>query len=213
MRMIKRKGMMMIKDQSGFSLLEILIAMLILSILSAIAINKYTERTEEARVNAAKAECKTIADAERQCEIDTGWYVSLVALDDNPGTGSFTDSNGFLSYNIENELTPYAIQTDGSWYFNTINPQDWKGPYITYQKVDTTANSTPPSSYGSPLDPWGRPYRLFTQKFITNPITGETQYSDMFDRMAIVSYGKDGKPGNGVGTSYPGQGDDVIYKF
>ncbi len=210
MRIIKN-GEKSMKDRSGFSLLEILIAMLILSILSAIAVNKYTERSEEARVNAAKAECKAIADAERQCEIDTGWYVSLRTLDDNPGKGTFTDTNTLEQYNIEDELVPYAIQTDGGWYFYPINSKDWKGPYITYQKVDLTGSKTPPSNYGSPLDPWGRPYKLFTQSFLTNPVQRETDYPNLFDRMVIVSYGKDGLPGNN--STYPGEGDDVIYRF
>ena len=206
------------QSHAGFSLLELLIAMLIMSIIGVIAVNKYTERTEEARQNAAKAECKAIADAERSVEIDTGWYVSLAALDDNPGSAAaYTDANGLVQYSIDNELVPYAIQTDGSWYLTgsgRVNSRNWKGPYITFQKADTTGGTpSARSSYGSPIDPWGNPYKLFSPMGLLNPVLGETDFVGAFDRMAIVSYGKNGIAGSGTGTSRPGESDDVMFQF
>ena len=205
--------------QKGFSLLEILIALLILSIITTLAINRYAERTDDARRAAAQAEINQIVKAEQQCEIDTGYYVSLRALDDPPGGGTMViEPNGVRQYRIDNEFTPYAFDTAGQWFYNPIDTRNWKGPYITYQNADTTGTPSDLGSYGSPLDPWGRNYKLFTRYGLTNPkltppFQDETMYVGTFDRYAIVSYGKDGLPGNGNPSSTPGQGDDVIIQF
>ncbi len=207
---------MISKNHSGFSLLEILIALVIVGILSVIAVNRYTSRTEEARISAAKAEEKALADAERQAEIDTGFFVTFRALDDEPGLGSFTDNNNFTQFKIQSEPIPYAIDTDGSFFTGTNFPfANWKGPYINYQSIYTTGNATGISAHGSPIDPWGNPYRLYTPLFLTNPAPGdETSFTTaIFDRMAIVSYGKDGAAGSPPASNIPGSGDDIIYKF
>jgi len=210
--------------KSGFSLLEILIALVSVGILSVLAVNRYTSRSEEARISSAKAEEKAIADAERQCEIDTGYFVTLRALDDEPGIGS-SIQGGITQYKIESELLGggyFAIDTDGSFNTGSIFPYaNWKGPYINYQNIDTTGSPISLSNYGSPIDPWGHPYRLFTPLILTNPgiinNQTETNYTGLFDRMAIVSYGKDGQPGKatGFGGTYPGDinSDDIVYRF
>lgn len=198
--------------KAGFSLLELLIALTVLSIISLIAVNRYTERSEDARSNAARAEAKAIADGMRQAEIDTGWFVTLRALDDYPGSGTvITETNGLKQYRIGDEPPPYAFDTLGNWYYQRIDTRNWKGPYINYQSVDTTGSDVSIGSYGSPLDPWGRPWKLFTPTQLSNPVPGETDYSNILDRYAIVSYGRDGSPGD-RGT-LPGQGDDIIYRF
>lgn len=211
----------------GFSLLEILVALVIVSILSVLAVNRYTSRTDEARISAAKAEVKAIADAERQCEIDTGYFVNLRALSFEPGQGgSPYQQGGIWYYKIVDygNLNSFAIETDGSFIANiSVFPyNNWNGPYMDYVNVSTTGtyNSGSPTSqltYGVPLDPWGNPYHLFTPLQDTDPGTiSETDYTGRFYQNAIVSYGKDGEPGiAGDPNAYPGEpnSDDIIYYF
>jgi prepilin-type N-terminal cleavage/methylation domain-containing protein len=219
-------------NQYGFSLLEILVALVLVSILSVLAVNRYTSRTDAARIAAAQSEEKSIAEAEQQCEIDTGYYVNLRALSSGPGTGFYSQGSVYF-YNIQTlgTLGPFAIDTDGSMFLGNYFPyNNWNGPYMTYQsaQIDTTGtyNSGAISSqltYGAPLDPWGHAYRLITPLVLTDPglINGaiETNYNGVFYRNAIVSYGKDGVPGEYSPTSpngtYPGDpnSDDIVYYF
>ena len=219
-------------NQYGFSLLEILVALVLVSILSVLAVNRYTSRTDAARIVAAQSEEKAIAMAEQQCEIDTGYFVDLRALSCEPGTGTYTQGS-VVFYNIQTlgTIGPFAIDTDGSMFTGNYFPySSWNGPYMTYQSTGISTSGSPISgliasqqTYGAPLDPWGHPYRLITPLVLTDPgiINGalETNYNGVFYRNAIVSYGKDGVPGayspakpNGT---YPGDpnSDDIVYYF
>ncbi len=210
-------------NQYGFSLLEILVALVLVSILSVLAVNRYTSRTDAAKIAAAQSEEKAIASAEQQCEIDTGYYVNLRALSCEPGIGTYEQGSVFF-YNIQSLPVPFAIDTDGSMFNGNYFPySSWKGPYMTYQSADISTTGSPNSgliasqqTYGAPLDPWGNPYRLFTPLTLTDPAPGEeTQYNGAFYRNAIVSYGKNGAPGTGLPGSNPGDpaSDDIVYYF
>ena len=75
--------------RSAFTLIELLLVMVILAILAAVMVPKFTGRTEDARIKAAKGEISGIKTALDTFEIDNGRYPTtdegLNALVTRPG--------------------------------------------------------------------------------------------------------------------------------
>jgi general secretion pathway protein G len=76
--------------KSGFTLIELLLVMVILAILAAVVVPKFTGRTEQARQTRAISDIATIKGALSQFEIDNGHFPSdseggLRALVEKPG--------------------------------------------------------------------------------------------------------------------------------
>lgn len=74
----------------GFTLIELLLVMVILAILAAVVVPKFTGRTEQARITRAISDIATIKGALSTYEIDNGHYPSdaeggLRALIERPG--------------------------------------------------------------------------------------------------------------------------------
>ncbi len=185
--------------------------MLVIFILLFFVGNQAQPQGGYARPTAAQAEMKTISESLTMAKTDTGYYVTLRALGDEPGKGTYYQGN-VLHYKIQSEPIPFAINSDGSFLQTSIFPfSSWKGPYINYHNICTTGSSVQPSQYGSPLDPWGNPYKFFTVKVLTNPGLNDPVFSPFF-KPTLVSYGPDGLPGNN-GQTQVGTGDDIIYQF
>jgi hypothetical protein len=86
-----------------------------------------------------------------------------------------------------------------------VPPRVWFGPYVTFKQGHISIDG---AGYdpGTPLDPWGNPYYLFTPLGLVRPTLGTITlelYADTFDRYAIVSLGNDGVM----------SGDDIILLF
>ena len=62
--------------QSGFSLIELLLVLVILAVLAAVVVPKFTNRTEQARITAAKTDISMLDTALDAYEIDNGRYPS-----------------------------------------------------------------------------------------------------------------------------------------
>lgn len=62
------------KSRSGFTLIELLLVLVILGILAAIVVPKFSGRTEQAKITAAKADIATFGTALDAFEIDNGYY-------------------------------------------------------------------------------------------------------------------------------------------
>ena len=60
--------------RTGFTLIELLLVMVILVVLAAVVVPKFTNRTEQARQTAAKTDVSTLDGAIDQFEVDTGRY-------------------------------------------------------------------------------------------------------------------------------------------
>lgn len=204
-------------QDKGFTILEVLIVVIIIGVLVAVAISRYTQRTDEAKINTARSEMQMFAKAEQAIEIDTGYYVGLRVLNDVHSLQPFNDLMGWREYPIENE-PGFAISTSGAWadiapnaWYNYQLAPDWKGPYMEFKQKgaqssllgvytnDVLPAANPETKYGIPLDPWGSPYRFYgpinTIRDNTYPYNyginaPDRQLTRPFDRFAIVSYGK-----------------------
>ena len=64
----------LVRNRSGFTLIELLLVLVILGILAAIVVPKFSGRTEQARVTAASSQISTFGTALDAFEVDNGFY-------------------------------------------------------------------------------------------------------------------------------------------
>jgi len=97
--------------RSGFTIVEIVIAVIIIGILATTLIPVLISKLGDARVATAKRELQEIVDAEERVAIDIGYYVRLFALDAR--TTRSLNSNQQITYEPTIELADlvalYAI--------------------------------------------------------------------------------------------------------
>lgn len=107
-----------IATNRGFTLLEIIIVVFILSILAAIVTPKIIGRTDDARIAEAKVQIKNFETALKLFKIDNGFYPSteqgLEALINPPTTGNI----------------PQKYREGGYLEQKIIPPDPWDNPYI-----------------------------------------------------------------------------------
>lgn len=105
-------------NNRGFTLLEIIIVVFILSILAAIVTPKIIGRTDDARIAEAKVQIKNFETALKLFKIDNGFYPSteqgLEALINPPTTGNI----------------PQKYREGGYLEQKTIPLDPWDNPYI-----------------------------------------------------------------------------------
>ena len=81
----------MIRNNKGFTLIELMVVVLILGILAAIIAPRIIGRTDDARVTEAKVQIKNLETALKLYKLDTGTYPTteqgLDALIEKPATG------------------------------------------------------------------------------------------------------------------------------
>ena len=79
------------KNSKGFTLLEIIVVVFILSLLAAIVAPKIIGRTDDARITEAKIQIKNLETALKLFKLDNGFYPSteqgLATLVERPTTG------------------------------------------------------------------------------------------------------------------------------
>jgi general secretion pathway protein G len=79
------------KDNKGFTLLEIIVVVFILSLLAAIVAPRIIGRTDDARIAEAKVQIKNFETALKLFKLDNGFYPDteqgLEALIEKPATG------------------------------------------------------------------------------------------------------------------------------
>jgi general secretion pathway protein G len=91
------------RSSNGFTLIEILVVVVILSVLAVLIVPRIMDRPDEARVIAAKSDVRAIISALKLYKLDSGVYPSteqgLQALAKKPETGEIPrnwKSSGYL---------------------------------------------------------------------------------------------------------------------
>ncbi|GAB4321738.1 MAG: hypothetical protein Kow0059_16540 [Candidatus Sumerlaeia bacterium] len=183
---------------TAFSIVELLVAIIILGILVAIIVPRLASRTELARLRKAQADLEMIQNAQERASIDTGYLYRLYALDDNPdgdgiGYGAINDVNDGIKDEHLNTVIANPVQMfiypSGSNVGQLVDPGraaalyvtlsnnetgfNWNGPYVTYQadKTNLNANNFPDNI---PDDPWGNNYLFFTREGLVQEFDDNT---------------------------------------
>jgi len=106
------------RREDGFTLLEILVVVFILSLLAAIVAPRIIGRTDDARIEAAKVQIKNFETALKLFKMDNGFYPDtqqgLEALVEKPTTGTI----------------PQKYKEGGYLEQKKIPPDPWGNPYV-----------------------------------------------------------------------------------
>jgi len=106
------------ENKKGFTLLEIIVVVFILSLLAAIVAPKIIGRTDDARIADAKVQIKNLETALKLFKLDNGFYPSteqgLAALIEKPTTGQI----------------PPKYRDGGYLEQKRVPPDPWGNPYI-----------------------------------------------------------------------------------
>ena len=148
----------------------------------------------------------TLAEVEDLVRMDIGYYVSLENLDDISVSG-YQPSYNFIGDGGGTPVIDPATARFKPQRVDLIHAfLSWKGPYVTYQQGRTDVDNLFGVDRGTPLDPWGSPYFLYSPAGLVKPPLSLTlgDWGDHFSLYAIVSYGPDGAFGGG---------DDLYYTF
>lgn len=178
---------MRFRRMRGFSLIELLIAIIILGVLAAILIPIVSNRTKQARLVSAQTDMEHIGEAEARVAIDTGYYVRLWMLNDNiGGDNSPFVRGGPLQDDVQSitgggyfTITSVFIEpSTGELVDSTVSTQqlarlqanetafNWNGPYMNWHRDSNlyAGDTGGPLPDGIPDDPWGNNYLLFTSE-------------------------------------------------
>jgi general secretion pathway protein G len=106
------------ENNKGFTLLEIIVVVFILSLLAAIVAPKIMGRTDDARIAEAKVQIKNFETALKLFKLDNGFYPSteqgLSALVEQPGNGQI----------------PQKYREGGYLEQKRIPADPWSNPYV-----------------------------------------------------------------------------------
>jgi len=119
------------RPSRGFTLVELLLVLVILAVLAAIVVPKFTKRSEQARIAAATTDIASFGTALDMFELDVGRYPSsdegLKALVEQPSN---------------------AKEWKGPYLKRTIGNDPWGHPYIYRAPGAHNANGYDLYSYG-----------------------------------------------------------------
>ena len=99
----------LLKEENGYTLVEILVVVIIISILAVLIVPRLTGRTEQARKAAAEADIASLSIALDLYELDNGFYP--------------TTDQGLGALLKKPETEPI--------------PKNWMGPYLKKNKIPT----------------------------------------------------------------------------
>lgn len=123
--------------RGGFTLIELLLVLVILGILAAIVVPKFSGRTEQARQTAAQSQISTFGTALDAFEVDNGYYPKgkdgLLELIQQP-SDSTTWKGPYLKSDIPNDPwgRPYLYECPGrrnqtSYDLSSMGPDGREG--------------------------------------------------------------------------------------
>ncbi len=188
---------------SGVTLLELLVALLIVAILSTMAVSIYTGQVERARYARARTEIRQLELACHRYEIDLGQFPPSGSL--GVAAGATNVGSGYLQLALLHSMSGSA--------FSPASVR-WQGPYVEFDdnhlgainadgSVSAITSATDPRSVVF-LDPWGYPYIFIRARDYaafsatelpvdTTPVAiraAETYYNPT--TIQIISMGRDG---------------------
>lgn len=172
-----------LKENRGFTFIELVLVIVILGILSAVAIPKLGDLVNSSKINTTRQEMMTI----KQALIgDASARVGAVVIDqgfiiDNLGASNNLDMTAFDVTNL--------VTKPGAWsVYNRVTRKGWNGPYISDDGTGSYLN-----------DSWEQAY-IFSQNAVSasGPNLENT----------ITSLGP-----NGIADTGGGDDDDIIIKY
>ena len=108
-----------LRRAGGFTLIELLLVLVILGILAAVVVPKFSGRTEQARIAAAQSQISTFGTALDAYEVDNGAYPKgkdgLTLLVEQPRDAQTTWKGPYLKGQIPNDPwgQPYLYECPG----------------------------------------------------------------------------------------------------
>src|SRR3989338_7617234 len=118
--MLVKGRQMTIRNQRGFTLIELMVVVLILGILAAIITPRIIGMTDDARVTEAKVQIRNLETALKLYKLDTGTYPTteqrLDALIEKPATGGIPKKWREGGYLEVKKISPFKR------YFFVITP-------------------------------------------------------------------------------------------
>jgi type IV pilus assembly protein PilA len=106
----------MLRNKKGFTLIELLIVVVIIGILAAIAIPKFTNTKDKAYISAQKADLRNLATAQEQFAADSGGNYKAVNITSSASPAAVGGGMNF---------TPSPYVTIATTVDNTTNPKTW----------------------------------------------------------------------------------------
>lgn len=103
---------MKMKDQRGFTLIEIMVVVVILGVLAALVVPRFLDRPEEAKRTKAAVDIKSIEEALALFKLDNGFFPStdqgLQALVKKPESGRIPDRYADEAYLKKVPVDPWS---------------------------------------------------------------------------------------------------------
>ena len=178
-------------NQSGFTLVEVIVVLAVVLLLTGIAIPMVGGYIEDGRRARAEAEIKTLTAAVVRFNNDTGTWptrssagknntvYSIITGDPKPGSNPWTGGHSLWSWGnsatrgdtLDNHLLKNKPGGAKGGAYPTTGNVKWRGPYLAGP---------------APLDPWGRPYVL-------NVISSFYNHNKNYKRVFFLSAGPNGK--------------------
>lgn len=211
--------------QRGFTIVELVIAFIIIGILTLALTPVLTKQANTARINVAHSDVENLSNAEERAAVDTGYLYRPYVLNDVYGGDGIVNAADVVSstaidrvQGLNDNALANDTYGDTNLYKNPtyifISPvtQDFLNPQIQQLQwskmvdpiTETNFNWNGPyinwrrdeSKKDWPEDPWGNPYLFFTNKGVIFPPPRSTDPPNS----AVLNGG-----GSNQDTSYPFQ--------
>lgn len=174
---------------SGFTLIELIVTISILTVLAGILIPSVNSYIEKGNVSKARADLREVANVFNKYKVDTGIWPT--ADDATTVKTAKVDLSGYPCF-----------------YRNSANRTGWDGPYLNEGvmvdgKMNIASWDSEAASGAGMLDPWGQLYLVYSYKDGTNDTTGA---------LVLISAGKNGKVETKTDDIFDvnATGDDVL---